>query len=94
MPNYDHEVLGVGNAMHPANKESLEYDKPTNMSEALSWYSEFNDTTYLLEQIKENAALIGKIKEKLVELTKFSRAKNENLIANELCKIKQQLDLY
>ena len=94
MPNYDHDILGVGNAHHPANQEPLEYDTPVNMSQALSWYSEFNDTTYLLEQLEQNAALINSIKEKLVEITKFSRAANQNFIANELSKIKQQLDLY
>jgi hypothetical protein len=59
MSNYDHNVLGVGNSLHPANQEETNYDPNgyealanTLFNEKMEWMKKAMDAEFYLKQIK------------------------------------------
>ena len=57
MSNYDHDVLGVGNSLHPANQVDNNvdcYEQLANelFNEKMEWMKKAMDAEFYLKQIK------------------------------------------
>ena len=77
MNNYDNQVLGVGNSMHPANQPEIEAEKVTvteflenelNQTYFKDFLSDYKDTVITIHQtwkriaeIEENLSIFGTI---------------------------------
>ena len=77
MNNYDNQVLGVGNSMHPANQPEIEAEKVTyteflenelNQTYFKDFLSDYKDTVITIHQtwktiaeIEQNISIFGSI---------------------------------
>ena len=59
MSNYDHDVLGVGNSLHPANQEETNYDPNgyeelanTLFNEKMEWMKKAMTLEIYIKEIK------------------------------------------
>lgn len=91
--NYDDDVLGVGNPLHPANQEpeKEEYFESDNLQECLDYFRATNDIDPLENAIALNELKKQMVKEDLTEVIKLLRTKGMDATANFLCHSRDKL---
>lgn len=90
MKNYDHDHLGVGNPMHPANQEELEpiEEKELTIREALE--TGFEDK--LLEATGRQEKLLDSIHSELVFIRDYASQKHDTFLKNRITKFLKKLE--
>lgn len=89
--NYDTEILGVNNPLHPANEKELEQFDSTDLNECLEYYHDTGDISFL-----ENAIYVDNKKKELVikslkELKDYVNATDNIFLFNLVNKITNNL---
>jgi len=89
MSNYDHDVLGVGNPEHPANRIEEEIFESDNLQECLDYSKTFNDYEPMEAAIYNNDTII----ENAISEIQFciDTLQNNSLVKNRLLAVKRKL---
>jgi len=89
MSNYDHDVLGIGNPEHPANREEQEMFESDNLSECLDYAKLAYDFEPMEAAIYNNDTII----ENAISEIQFciDCLQNNSLVKNRLLAVKRKL---
>ena len=89
MPNYDYDVLGVGNSEHPANRTEEEIFESDNLQECLDYAKLAYDYEPMEAAIYNNDTII----ENAISEIQFciDTLQNNNLVKNRLLAVKRKL---
>jgi hypothetical protein len=90
MNDYDHDVIGVGNPEHPANREETEMFESDNIQECLDYAKEFNDYEPIENAIVKQETIIEKVIDELKFLMDATNSDNV-WMRNKLYAIKSKL---
>lgn len=88
MPNYDDDVIGIGNSRHPANQIEAPSDYPDTIKKSLDYYKEHSDINPLLENLDQLENQMAKGKTIIIGIIKDLRSNGSQDLANSLCVIK------
>lgn len=90
--SYDELWLGTGNSMHPANEEDQEEQLPGNFTEALQYYDNTKDDSFLLAEIDNLRDNLDVLHNEIVDLIHFCRNSDNAFMANKLCAIRDKIN--
>lgn len=91
MENYDENVLGVLNSLHPANREENEVFYSENIQECLDYYKDTKDIEPLENAVSLQKDKLDIVVSILTEFIHFLRKKDLNDTANYLCMINDEI---
>lgn len=96
MNNYDQDVLGVGNPLHPSNQKDLvDYEfESDNLKECLNHFHDTKEIEALANAIDQFSFVIDNIAIELIECISKARKLEHHDLANKLISIRTKLETY
>jgi hypothetical protein len=91
MGNYDDNIVGVLNGLHPANREENEVFHSENIQECLDYYKETKDIEPLENAVSFQKDKLDIIVSSLTDFIHFLRKQELNDSANYLCMINEEI---
>lgn len=91
MPNYDKDVIGSNNPIHPANEKETEDFQSEDLQECLYYYKDTGDSVPLENAIFNTEIAKKRAVKDLTEVIKLERSKGFNATANFICTIRYLL---